>query len=116
MQLATYAQPTFTLVVYEQRPESCELYLIPNDIIDTEAAQTLECLHGKLVNHHELSDAEEIAASRLNAAFCEKAEYLDAAHPTGTRWAMCWVRYKMPSDKPITGFAVTRVVRTGWVL
>lgn len=108
---------TFTLLVWEEVPETTKLYLIPNSTLDAEDHTTLKTANGNYINGGtDNDDGAETALDCINNALCEDAKYLDDDHPAGSKWAQRWKDYEQGKDKPIEGVIVTHVYVCGFLL
>ena len=100
-----------TLVIWEQIPETTDLFLIPNSEIDDEMRGIMQRAHGKLINADE--DVED--ALKLNAAFSPKNE----KYPVDDEYLPYWGRfaqYRAEENGPIQNTHVTHIYMSGWVL
>jgi hypothetical protein len=110
------AAVTHTLIIFEQVPESTQLYLVPDSEIDEEHRKVLRTAHGNLVNTVDLELEEEDAINCISSILCKTEDHLAEAHPKGSRWAMHWAKYEKQVDEPLEGLSVSNVYWTGWVL
>jgi hypothetical protein len=98
-----------TLLIFENVPESTDLYLIPN------APEWVALAHGLYINHVDCPSrgpARE-ALDRLNDALAEKPEH--CATPDG-EWACAFRKYRLKDDKPIVTKGRVKIVRCGFLM
>jgi hypothetical protein len=58
---------TYTLIIWQEIPENCKLYLVPNELITPEHAQLIAEANGKIIN----ADDDCDGLLFLNAAISE---------------------------------------------
>jgi len=110
---------TYTLLVWEELPESVRLVLIDNAELDSGDHATFAKAHGLLQNCDELTTEQETAVDCLNNALCDNPKYLGDAHPVGSKWAMRFAKCAVDRGEEridFNGKVITHVYRTGWVL
>jgi len=107
---------TYTLLIWEEIPESIKLVLIPNDVLGKNDLKIFRQVHGKYINSTETSKADEKALDRINNALCSVPEHLGKDHPIGSKWAMRFKDYIRPNEVPIEDENITRVFRMGFFL
>mgnify|MGYP003476348598 FL=1 len=97
-----------TLLIFENVPESTDLYLIPK------APAWVELAHGLYINHVDCpkDGPEREALNRLNDALAEKPEH--CSDPK-SEWACAFRKYRVKRDKPIVTKGRVRVVRCGFL-
>lgn len=98
----------YTVLVYEEVPEECSLYLIPNDVAD-QYREFLEKAHA----HYTNTDGDNEGTDFLNIAL-EAPAFADKDKPNPH--SSIFVQYKQEKDKPIIGQPITHVYVSGFVL
>ena len=113
----TSADSTYTLVIYEQVPESNTLYLVPNEAIGPEEEKLFSLVHGRVVNGDDLTEEEMKATLTLGDVLCAEPKYLSGDNPVGSRFGGTWAKYRVEDGKvPLTGVVITRVVKSVFLL
>lgn len=107
-------QPTFTLLIWEEIPESIKLYVIPDANLDDDDRKVLEAVQGNYINEVGLTDEEHDALNCINAALTENPEHLPKEHPADSKWACRFQDYKQEMG-PL-GVVISRVVQCGFLL
>jgi hypothetical protein len=110
----------FTLLIWEEVPELCKLYLIPNDAITEEVGNALITAHGSCLNSVGLSDEQEDALNFLNNALVSKDSIErsgDQLFPNGYPNEKKGVlgMYQVVGEKPIYD-NITAVYKAGFIL
>lgn len=107
---------TYTLLIWEEIPESTKLVLIPNDTLDASDIDALRKSNGKFINHDVYPDDVRDALNCLSDALCSKAEHLSDKNPAGSKWALRWKDCIQDDAKPIEGKPITTVFLSGFCL
>lgn len=108
------SNPTFTLLIWEEIPESIKFYVIPDANLDEEDRKVLDRCQGKYINHTEQTDEESRALDCVNAALTENREYLPSGHPPNSKWACRFQDYKTEAG-PL-GVTISHIVQCGFLL
>lgn len=104
-----------TLLIWEQVPESTDLYVIPNDTLDDDAREVLTRAHGYYING-DTPPLSGIAINCISAALTDNPDHLPDEHAPGSKWAQRWSTYKQDPKTPLAGTHITHVVRCGFLL
>ena len=107
---------TFTLLIWEEVPETTKVVLIPNETLDEGDRAVLRTAHGHLINSVGLTPEQNRALDCLNNALCLKEEYLGPEHPVGTRWAMRWKDFIHDQKTPIEGKMISAAYIAGFIM
>ena len=109
------AAETYTLLIWEEVPESTKVAVIPNDTLDADTHAVLARAHGKYINSTNTPPEDEAALECVNLAMCSDSKYIGAEH-LGSKWTMRFSSFVADSEKPITGKLITHVYRCGFLL
>lgn len=107
---------TFTLLVWESIPESCDLYLVPDDTLTEEEHKTLDDAQDQYANDGDITDEGEVATEILSNALCDNPEHLSKDHPAGSKWAQRFISFKVEAGSLPAGTVVSKIIRTGYFM
>jgi hypothetical protein len=108
---------TYTLLIWEEIPETTHFVLIPNTDLDAEDLSVLRQAHGCFIDGLTETETQRKALDYLNAALAMNPECLPESHPEGSKWAMRWTKYVRDAhDSPIEEKIITHVFLSGFVL
>src|SRR5262249_25245519 len=105
---------TFTLIVWEEVPESTKIVLIPNDVLMDLDVEIFRTAQGRYINLDNTPEQEK-ALDCINNALTSDEGCLSEDHPKGSRWAMRFAEYLQEFDKPIEDKMITRVFVMGFL-
>jgi hypothetical protein len=101
---------TYTLLIYENVPESTSLYLIPDNEAD-KYREVLRGAHNKFINSDDDDRNENMGI--LSAMLAKKKEFVEAVH---LKHACLLSGYEVSTDRPIVGKQITVVYFSGFIL
>lgn len=107
---------TYTLLIWESVPESMNLYLIPDEILDQDDQGLLESTNGHYLNSLDIPDNVRDAVDTLSDALSEKPEHLSAKNPPGSPWAQRFVSYQIEAGPVPIGTTLSKIIRTGYLM
>lgn len=110
---------TFTLLIWEEIPETTRLVLLPNSELKEEDVVLLRAVHRHYMNATGTEKTHEDAIEKLTNALYEDADHVYEAYK-GTMWDQRFTKYIVDNDKggasAIEGVIITNVYRTGWYI
>ena len=102
-----------TLLIWEQIPETTDLFLIPNDDIERNGwRKRLEEAHGLFLNSDESNEGLDflnLAVLDEDSRYVESKEHLN-------QYMCLFNKYKQNTIRPLTNVEITHVYRSGFML
>lgn len=77
---------TYTLLIWEEIPETLKLFLIPDDIILEDHRRALECINEKLMNSDKFSQKEEMLHAFVSVAILDEKSRGDFTFWENVAW------------------------------
>jgi hypothetical protein len=104
---------TYTLLVWENVPEKCDMYTIPNDEAE-KFRQYLTLAHNKLLNYDDNNDGLSFLNVALSDQSVEECEGWTECNIA--QYAGIWKKYKVEPTSPLKDVVITHVYRSGFAM